>query len=224
MAIKHWPETERPRERLIRHGPQVLSDAELLAIFLRVGVAGKSAVDLGCDMLAHFGSLTALFGASMEQFSAVHGMGPAKYTQLQAVIELAKRAVAEELHIGILLTSPQLVRHYLQLMLSAKKHESFVALFIDVNNRLIATEELFRGTLTHTSVYPREVVKAALRHNAAGLLLAHNHPSGSPQPSAADHALTQTLKAALSLVDVNVLDHFIIAGNRVYSFAEHGKL
>lgn len=224
MAINQWPEDERPRERLIRHGPHVLSDAELLAIFLRVGVTGKSAVDLACDMLGHFGSLRALFGASVEQFSILHGLGPAKFAQLQAVMELAKRALSEELRCGIRLSSPAAVRHYLQLLLAAKKHESFVVLFIDVKNRLIATEELFRGTLTHASVYPREVVKAALRHNAASVLLAHNHPSGSVEPSAADIALTRTLKQALSLVDVNVLDHFIIAGHQQYSFAEHGQI
>lgn len=224
MAINHWPEAERPRERLIHHGPQVLSDAELLAIFLRVGVTGKSAVDLACDMLEHFGSLQALFAATLEQFSELHGLGPAKFAQLQAVMELARRALCEELRVGTVLSSPASVRHYLQLLLAAKKYESFVVLFIDVKNRLIAAEELFRGTLTHASVYPREVVKAALRHNAAGLLLAHNHPSGSPEPSAADIALTQTLKQALSLVDVKVLDHFVIAGHQQYSFAEHGKM
>ena len=224
MAINHWPENERPRERLIRHGAQVLSDAELLAIFLRVGVAGKSAVDLACDMLSRFGSLRALFDASLSQFSSVHGLGPAKFAQFQAVMELAKRALSEELQVGALLSSPDAVKQYLQLVLCSKKHESFIALFLDVKNRLIATEELFRGTLTRASVYPREVVKAALRHNAASLLLAHNHPSGSPEPSAADLALTQTLKQALSLIDVSILDHFIIAGNRHYSFTEHGKL
>ena len=224
MAINQWPEDERPRERLIRHGPQVLSDAELLAIFLRVGVTGKSAVDLACDMLGHFGSLRTLFSASVEQFSTLHGLGPAKFAQLQAVMELAQRALSEELRCGIALSSPAAVRRYLQLLLAAKKYESFVVLFIDVKNRLIATEELFRGTLTHASVYPREVVKAALRHNAASILLAHNHPSGSVEPSAADVALTQTLKQALLLVDVNVLDHFIIAGHQQYSFAEHGQI
>jgi DNA repair protein RadC len=224
MAINHWPETERPRERLIRYGAQVLSDAELLAIFLRVGVAGKSAVDLAYDMLTHFGSLRTLFDANLEQFSRLHGLGPAKFAQFQAVMELAKRALSEELQTGTALSSPDSVRYYLQSILSAKKYESFIVLFMDVNNRLIATEELFRGTLTRASVYPREVVKAALRHNAAGLLLAHNHPSGSPEPSAADIALTRSLKQALSLVDVNILDHFVIAGNRLYSFSEHGKL
>jgi DNA repair protein RadC len=224
MAITDWPAEQRPRERLIRHGPQALSDAELLAVFLRVGVAGKSAVDLARDMVAHFGSLNRLFAASLADFSALDGLGPAKFAQLQAVLELARRALAEELRDGALLDSPQAVKHYLQLLLAHKPHESFAVLFLDVKNRLIAAEELFRGTLTHASVYPREIVKAALGHNAAAVLLAHNHPSGSPQPSAADHALTAALKQALALVDVRVLDHFIVAGHRVHSFAEHGQL
>lgn len=224
MAITDWPEEQRPRERLIKHGAQVLSDAELLAVFLRVGVTGKSAVDLGRDVVLHFGSLNAMFGASLSEFSRLAGLGPAKFAQLQAVLELARRALGEELQAGITLSSPQAVRQYLQLHLGHKRHETFAVLFLDVKNRLIATEELFQGTLTHASVYPREVVKAALRHNAAHLILAHNHPSGSAEPSAADHSLTHTLKQSLRLVDVTVLDHFVVAGPEVYSFAEHGKL
>ncbi|MGB6056166.1 MAG: DNA repair protein RadC [Burkholderiaceae bacterium] len=224
MAITDWPAEQRPRERLIRQGSQALSDAELLAVFLRVGVVGKSAVDLARDMLAHFGSLQRLFAAPLAEFSALNGLGPAKYAQLQAVLELARRALHEELQDGALLDSPQAVRHYLQLLLAHKPHESFAVLFLDARNRLIAAEELFRGTLTHASVYPREVVKAALAHNAAALLLAHNHPSGSPQPSAADRALTAALKQALALVDVRVLDHFIVARAGIHSFAEHGQL
>jgi DNA repair protein RadC len=224
MAITDWPEDQRPRERLIRHGAAALSDAELLAVFLRVGVAGKSAVDLGRDMVSRFGSLNGLFSATLPDFSSVNGLGPAKYAQLQAVLELAKRALAEELQAGIRLDSPHTVKQYLQLSMSRKTHESFTVLFLDVKNRLIACEELFRGTLTQASVYPREVVKAALAHNAASLLLAHNHPSGSPEPSAADHSLTHALKTALALVDVRVLDHFVVAGSQVYSFAEHGDL
>lgn len=224
MAITDWPEEQRPRERLIQHGSQALSDAELLAVFLRVGVAGKSAVDLGRDMVGHFGSLNGLFAASLSDFSAINGLGPAKYAQLQAVLELARRAISEELQSGAVINSPQTVKQYLQLMLGNKTYESFAVLFLDVKNRLIASEELFRGTLTHTSVYPREIVKAALAHNAASLIFAHNHPSGSPEPSAADHTLTEALKKALALVDVRVLDHFIVAGAQVYSFAEHGQL
>ncbi|CAN5308819.1 DNA repair protein RadC [soil metagenome] len=224
MAITDWPAEERPRERLIQHGPQALSDAELLAVFLRVGVKGKSAVDLGRDMLGHFGSLNGLFSASLDNFSEINGLGPAKFAQLQAVLELARRSLTEELQAGVALSSPQAVKQFLQLLVGGKAYESFAVLFLDVKNRLIASEELFRGTLTHTSVYPREVVKAALGHNAASILLAHNHPSGTPEPSGADLSLTQALKQALALVDVRVLDHFVVAGRHVYSFAEHGKL
>lgn len=224
MAITDWPSEQRPRERLIRHGAQALSDAELLAVFLRVGVTGKSAVDLAREMLAHFGSLNRMFAAPLADFAAINGLGPAKFAQLQAVLELARRALTEELRDGVLLDSPRAVKQYLQLLLARKAHESFAVLFLDVQNRLIAAEELFRGTLTHASVYPREVVKAALGHNAAAILLAHNHPSGAPQPSAADHALTSSLKQALALVDVRILDHFIVAGHQVHSFAEHGQL
>ncbi|RJG06759.1 JAB domain-containing protein [Noviherbaspirillum cavernae] len=224
MAITDWPEDQRPRERLINHGAQALSDAELLAVFLRVGVSGKSAVDLGRDMVTHFGSLNRLFAATLAEFSVLNGLGPAKFAQLQAVLELARRALAEDLQNGTALNSPQAVRHYLQLLLANKSYESFAALFLDVKNRLIAAEELFRGTLTHTSVYPREVVKAALAHNAASIIVAHNHPSGTSEPSAADHALTQALKQALALVDVRVLDHFVVAGKHIHSFAEHGQI
>jgi DNA repair protein RadC len=224
MAITDWPEEHRPRERLIRHGAAILSDAELLAVFLRVGVTGKSAVDLGRDMVAHFGSLNGLFSATLDDFSKLNGLGPAKYAQLQAVLELARRSLSEELQAGIALSSPQAVKQYLQLLLGGKAYESFAILFLDVRNRLIACEELFRGTLTHTSVYPREVVKAALARNAASIILAHNHPSGTPEPSTADHTLTQALKQALALIDVRVLDHFVVAGRHVYSFAEHGEL
>ena len=224
MAITDWPEDQRPRERLIKHGASILSDAELLAVFLRVGVAGKSAVDLARDMVQHFGSLNGLFAASLNDFSKLNGLGPAKYAQLQAVLELAKRSLSEELQAGVTLSSPQAVKQYLQLLLGGKAYESFAVLFLDVKNRLIASEELFRGTLTHTSVYPREIVKVALAHNAASVILAHNHPSGTPEPSAADHTLTQALKQALALIDVRVLDHFVVAGKHVYSFTENGQL
>lgn len=224
MAINDWPEDQRPRERLIRQGPQVLSDAELLAVFLRVGVTGKSAVDLGRDMIGHFGSLNGLFTATLDEFAKLNGLGPAKYAQLQAVLELARRSIAERLQSGEVLSSPQAVKQYLQLLLGNRPYESFAVLFLDVKNRLIAAEELFRGTLMHTSVYPREVVKAGLAHNAAGLILAHNHPSGAPEPSAADRSLTAALRQALGLVDIRVLDHFVVAGSYVYSFAEHGEI
>lgn len=224
MAINNWPQDQRPRERLIEHGPQKLSDAELLAVFLRVGVSGKSAVDLGRDMIGHFGSLNGMFAATLEEFSRINGLGPAKYAQLQAVMELARRSLNEELQAGEVLTSPLVVKQYLQLLLGSRQHEAFAVLFLDVKNRLLAAEELFRGTLTHTSVYPREVVKTALAHNAAAVILAHNHPSGTPEPSAADRSLTNALKQALALVDIRVLDHFVIGGRHVYSFAEHGEI
>ena len=224
MGIKDWPIQQRPRERLISEGAAALSDSELLALFLRVGVRGRSAVELGRDLLLQFGSIQGLFSASLSQFSAVHGLGPAKFAQLQAVMELAQRAMAEELRAGQLLSSPDTVRQYLRCTLGRQGHESFVVLFLDVKNRLLASEEMFRGTLTHTSVYPREVVKAALAHNAASVLLAHNHPSGSAEPSEADLLLTRALTQALALVDVRVLDHFIVAGASVHSFAEHGQL
>lgn len=224
MAITDWPADQRPRERLIKLGPQALSDAELLAVFLRVGVAGKSAVDLGRDMVGHFGSLGGLFAASLDDFSAINGLGPAKFAQLQAVLELARRSLFEELQTGVTLSSPQAVKQYLQLLLGSKPYESFAVLFLDVKNRLIACEELFRGTLTHTSVYPREIIKAALTHNAAGIIFAHNHPSGTPDPSPADKSLTQTLKQALALIDVRVLDHFVVAARDIYSFSENGLM
>lgn len=224
MAIKDWPEQQRPRERLMADGATALSDAELLAVFLRVGVAGRSAVELGRDLIDQFGSLNGLFGAARERFCQVHGLGPAKYAQLQAVMELARRVIAEQMRHGVQLDSPDAVKQYLRMGMGRQRYESFVVMFLDVKNRLIASEEMFRGTLTHTSVHPREVVKAALSHNAASLLLAHNHPSGSPNPSESDLALTRTLTQAWALVDVRVLDHFVVAGPQVHSFAENRQL
>jgi DNA repair protein RadC len=224
MAIKDWPEQQRPRERLINEGAAALSDCELLALFLRVGVQGRSAVELGRDLLQQFGSIQGVFGASLSQLSKVHGMGPAKFAQLQAVMELAQRAIIEQLQAGQALGSPDAVRQYLRLCMGRQPHESFTVLFLDVKNRLLACEEMFRGTLTHTSVYPREVVKAALGHNAASVMLAHNHPSGVAEPSEADLLLTRALVQALGLVDVRVLDHFVVAGPHVHSFAEHGQM
>lgn len=224
MAINDWPEDQRPRERLIKFGANALSDAELLAVFLRTGVTGKSAVDLGRDMIKEFGSLSGLFSANVAEFSAIHGLGTAKFAQLQAVLELAKRAISEELQHNSSLSSPQAVKNYLQLLIGHKSYESFAVLYLDVKNRLISSQELFRGTLDHASVYPREVLKGALQQNAAAIILAHNHPSGSCEPSAADIQLTKTLKQALSLIDIRVLDHFIIANPHVYSFAEHGMI
>lgn len=225
MSITDWPEDERPRERLLTRGAAVLSDAELLAIFLRVGVRGKSAVDLARELLKRFGSLNRLFSASLDELSAVPGMGPAKYTQLQAVLEMSRRALSEAMKQGDALSTPAAVRDYLRLQLAGLPYEVFYALWLDAQNRLIAAEELFHGTLTQTSVYPREVVKKALAHNAAAVVLAHNHPSGVAEPSSADEFLTRELKQALALVDVRVLDHFIVAGSsQALSFAERGLL
>lgn len=224
MAITDWPEAERPREKLLARGAQALSDAELLAIFLRVGVKGKSAVALARDLVDHFGSLTRLFAATQAEFDHFPGLGPAKYAQLQAVLEMARRALAEEMRRGDALSSPAAVRDYLRLRLEGLAHEVFMAVYLDAQHRVLAAEELFRGTLTQTSVYPREVVKRALAHNAGGIILAHNHPSGVAEPSQADRWLTDQLKHALALVDVKVLDHFIVGGGRAVSFAEQGWL
>ncbi len=225
MAITDWPADERPRERLLALGAGALSDAELLALFLRVGIRGKSAVDLARDLLGHFGGLSPLCAASASAFSAIPGMGPAKYAQLQAVLELARRALGEEMARRDVLDSPRAVRDWLRLKLAQLPHEVFMILLLDAQNRVMGNVELFRGTLTQTSVYPREVVKLVLEHNAAAVILAHNHPSGVGEPSIADQSLTKSLTQALALVDVRVLDHFIVAGNAApVSFAERGLL
>jgi len=224
MRIADWPEDERPRERLLKHGASVLSEAELLAIFLRTGIAGANAVELGRQLLTRFGNLQRLFAAPLSEIGSVRGLGPAKYAQLQAVIEMARRALEEDIGERDAMSSPQAVREFLQLTLGGRAHEIFMAMFLDAQNRLLGSEELFRGTLTQTSVYPREVVKTALRYNAAGVIFAHNHPSGVAEPSRADELLTQTLKQALSLVEIKTLDHFIVAGSRTLSFAERGLL
>jgi DNA repair protein RadC len=222
MSITNWPEAERPRERLVANGAQALSDAELLAIFLRVGVRGKSAVDLARELIGKFGSLHRLFSASREELTSTHGMGEAKFVQLQAILEMAKRALNEEIKQADALSNPSAVRDYLKITLARLPHEVFVAVFLTAQNRVIAVDELFRGTLTQTSVYPREIVKLALAHNAASVILAHNHPSGEATPSQADRTLTKTLAEALALVDVRVLDHFIVAPGASLSFAEQG--
>ena len=225
MAITDWPEDERPRERLLLQGAAALSDAELLALFLRVGVKGKSAVDLARDLIGRFGSLNRLFSASQAEFSAIPGMGPAKYAQLQAVLEMSRRALAEDLQQASSLTTPAAVRDFLRLHLAGLRHEVFFALWLDAQHRLITAEILFSGSLTQTSVYPREVIKHALAHNAAAVIFAHNHPSGVAEPSAADRTLTHELKQALAMVDVKILDHFIVAGmGEPLSFAERGML
>ncbi|UZR27170.1 RadC family protein [Methylococcus mesophilus] len=224
MPITDWPADERPRERLLKLGPAALSDAELLAIFLRTGIAGKSAVDLARDLLLEFGSLSALLKADHQRFVKSAGLGTAKYTQIQAVLELARRHFEECLKREDALTSPELTRQYLSNWLKGKPYEVFVGLFLDNQHRVIRAEELFRGTIDGASVYPREVVKQALSENAAAMIFAHNHPSGICEPSDADRMLTQRLKQALGLVDIRVLDHFIIGDGMPYSFAERGLL
>ncbi len=224
MAITDWPAAERPREKLLEHGVEALSDAELLAIFLRVGVVGKSAVDLARDLLTQFGSLNGIFAAPLNQLTQVNGIGSSKYAQLQAIFEMSRRALNEKMQIKDILASPQQVRDYLCLKLGSLTSEVFMVLFLDAQNRIITTEEMFTGTLTQTSVYPREVVKRALHHNAASVIFAHNHPSGVAEQSRADEMITSELKKALALVEVRVLDHFIIAGNSTLSFVERGLL
>jgi len=224
MTLRDWPEDERPREKLLAKGPQSLSDAELVAIFLRTGMKGKSAVDLAHQLLDKFGSLGGIAAAEQAEFIEIDGLGNAKFVQLQAAVELVRRALTQEMRGTDNLGSPQAVRKYLRLLLEHKPVEIFVGIFLDAQNRLIAAQELFSGTLTQTSVYPREVVKSALRHNAASVIFAHNHPSGVAEPSRADEVLTQALKQALALVDVRVLDHFIVGQGATLSFAERGLL
>jgi DNA repair protein RadC len=226
MAISDWPAAERPRERLLAQGVAVLSDAELLAVLLRTGVRGKSAVELARELLGKFGGVAGLLAhcAKAGASGAVKGLGSAKSAQLGAAIELARRLLHEQLSSGTALTSPGAVRDYLRLALSSREHEVFVCLWLDAQHRVISCQEAFRGTLTQTSVYPREIVKSALAANAAAVIFAHNHPSGAAQPSQADELLTRNLKEALGLVDVKVLDHFIVAGSQAISFAERGLL
>jgi DNA repair protein RadC len=223
MAISDWPVEERPRERLLANGAKALSDAELLAILLRTGVRDKSAVELARDLLDQFNGLAGLFRAG-DELAKVKGLGTAKRAQFAAAIELAQRSIGEKLKEGAALTSPGAVRDYLRLALSGRQHEVFVCIWLDAQHKVIKFDEPFRGSLTQTSVYPREIVKQALAINAAAVIFAHNHPSGVAQPSQADELLTGNLKEALALVEVKVLDHFIIAGNQAISFAERGLL
>ncbi|KPG99654.1 hypothetical protein AEQ67_11010 [Pseudomonas sp. RIT-PI-q] len=222
MSIRDWPAAERPREKLLEQGPASLSDAELLAIFLRTGVAGKSAVDLARHLLHQFGSLRTLLEADQLTFSKQLGLGPAKFAQLQAVLEMARRHLAERLRRDSVMESPLAVRDYLKAMLRHEPHEVFGCLFLDSKHRVLAFETLFRGSIDSTSVYPRQVVKRALAHNAAALILCHNHPSGNTDPSQADRMLTKRLQEALDLIDVRVLDHFIVGDGDPLSMAEYG--
>ena len=222
MGIRDWPAADRPREKLLLKGAASLSETELLAIFLRTGVRGKSAVDLARELLKEFGSLRSLLSASEKDLCALPGMGPAKYAQLQAALEMARRHLGESLERGKPLTDPAATRKYLTARFRDMPYEVFACLYLDNRHRVIAFEELFRGTIDGASVHPREVVRAALKHNAAALIFAHNHPSGVAEPSDADRRLTQRLKDALALVDVRVLDHFVVGDGEVASFAERG--
>jgi DNA repair protein RadC len=227
MAISDWPAAERPRERLLAKGAGSLSDAELLAVLLRTGVRGKSAVELGRELLGRFGGvggLLAHFANAGAAMLGIKGLGAAKSAQLGAALELARRTLQEQLSTGTALTSPAAVRDYLRLAIGSREYEVFVCLWLDAQHRVISFQEPFRGTLTQTSVYPREIVKAALAANAAAVIFAHNHPSGAAQPSQADELLTRNLKEVLALIDVKVLDHFIVAGAHSLSFAERGLL
>jgi len=223
MSIKDLPSDARPREKLLARGPQALSDVELLALVLRTGMAGKNVFQLAQELLAPNG-IAGLLNASAQSLKTVKGLGPAKQAELLAVFEMARRALGQRLKDRTVFHTPEAVKHYLQLELAHKTHEVFAVLFLDNQNRMLAMEELFRGTLSQTSVYPREVVLRALHHQAAAVVLSHNHPSGSVQPSRADEHLTQTLKASLALVDVRVLDHIIVGQGQALSMAEQGLM
>jgi DNA repair protein RadC len=224
MPLKDLPVDAQPREKLLARGPGALSDAELLALLLRTGLPGKGVLQLAQELQDSFGGLAGLLHASAKDLKRIKGLGPAKRAELVAVLELARRVLAEQLRERAALDSPQAVKDYLQLQLASKKHECFAVLFLDNQHKLLALEEMFRGTLAQTSVYPREVVLRALHHHAAAVVLAHNHPSGAVQPSRADETLTQALKAALALIDVRVLDHVIVAPGLALSMAEKGLI
>ena len=223
MAIKDWKADERPREKLLALGATALSDAELLAIFLRTGIPGKSAVALARELVQDFGSLRNLLTTDLQTFCTHKGLGMAKFAQLQAVLEMSRRHLKESVQRGDAFTSPQDTRNYLALQLRDRHQEVFACLFLDNRNRLIAYEELFYGTIDGASVHPREVVRRAMQHNAAALILAHNHPSGIAEPSQADRQITRRLQEALGLVDIRVLDH-IIVGDECVSLAERGLI
>lgn len=224
MSIANWPASERPREKLLEKGAVSLSDAELLAIFLRTGVQGKSAVDLARELLERFGSLRALLESDQQTFCLAHGLGQAKYAQLQAVLEMGKRHLHTSLLKGDAMESPEQVRSYLSLKLRHYNREVFACLFLDNKHRLIKFEELFWGTINAATVYPREIVSSALMNNAAAVIFAHNHPSGIAEPSVADQRITERLVDALAMIDVRVIDHMVIGDQEVVSFAERGLL
>nr|WP_315229249.1 DNA repair protein RadC [uncultured Albidiferax sp.] len=229
MPLKDLPPDARPREKLLARGAAALSDVELLAILLRTGIAGKGVLQMAQELLqlpsnGGFDGIAGLLHATADDLKRIKGLGPAKRAEIVAVLELARRAMAQKLQERTVFSDPQALKHYVQLHLAGKAHEVFAVLFLDASFRLLAMEELFRGTLTQTSVYPREVVLRALHHQAASVVLAHNHPSGSVQPSPADEALTHNLRAALALIDVRVLDHIVVATGEAFSMAEKGML
>ena len=224
MVLKDIPADARPREKLLASGAGALADAELIALLLRTGFKGTSVLQLAQQMLDHFGGIPGLLHAQADDLKKIKGLGPAKRAELAAVIELARRALTQELAQRPAFDHPTKVKDYLKLQLGQHPHEVFAVMFLDAQTRLLKFEEMFRGTLTQTSVYPREVVKRALDLHAASVVLAHNHPSGVAQPSKADEYLTQTLINALKLVDVRVLDHFVVGEGEVFSFAERGLL
>ena len=224
MSIKDLPADARPREKLLQHGAATLTDAELLALLLRTGFKGLGVLQLAQSVIDQFGGYAGLLHAQAADLKGIKGLGPAKRAELAAVIEMARRALAQKLAAAPVFDSPQAVKDYLQLHLGSLPHEVFAVLFLDGQHKLLGLERLFTGTLGQTSVYPREVVKRALARNAGAVILAHNHPSGVAEPSRADEFLTQTLKSALALVDVRVLDHLVIGQGQVVSFAERGLL
>ena len=224
LPICEWPESEKPREKVLANGAQALSDAELLAIFIRTGIPGKTALDLARDALLKAGGLRALLNMPVKDFCEQKGIGSAKYVQLQASLELGRRYLMEKLVKGDAVTSPQVSRDYLTLQLRDKEYEAFFGMFLDSKHRVIHHQELFRGTIDNATVPVREVVKEALKHNAAAMIVAHNHPSGVAEPSAADKSLTQTLFLALDMVGVKLLDHFVVGDAEVISLAEMGEL
>ena len=224
MAIRDWPSDERPREKLLDKGAAALSDAELLAILLRTGTPGNSALDLARAVLKSFHSLRKLIAADRQRFCAERGLGLARFAELQAAAEIARRQLSETLRAGPSLASPRATRDFLSSQLRDLEHEVFCCLYLDKRHRLIQYQELFRGTIDGASVHPREVVKQALSHNAAAVIFAHNHPSGVSEPSTADELITRRLKDALALVDIRVLDHFIVGDGTCMSFAERGLL
>ena len=224
MTILNWPEQERPREKLLSMGAQVLSNAELLAIFIRSGTKGKTAIDIGRDLLARYGSLKGIVEADVTGLCQTDGIGPAKYAHIMAGLELGRRYLEERVREETPITSPQITRQYLKSRLNAYQHEVFACMFMDNRHRLIIFKELFTGTIDGASVYPREVVKMSLKYNAAALIFAHNHPSGVAEPSQSDIQITRRLKDALALIEVRVLDHLIIGNNDIVSLAERGLI